>query len=114
MNGTTKSALASHIAESIAGALTIRAFGEEDRFFSKNLDLIDANANADFSRFSANEWLIERLEFLCAIVLSASALAISLIHFDASSSGCFHHQFLVPEIDFMYNHLYYILSNILL
>lgn len=101
MNGTTKSALASHLAESIAGALTIRAFGEEDQFFSKNLDLIDANASADFSRFSANEWLIERLEFLCAIVLSASALAISLIHFDASSSGCFHHQFLVPEIDFM-------------
>ncbi|XP_021818604.1 ABC transporter C family member 10-like [Prunus avium] len=87
MNGTTKSALASHLAESIAGALTIRAFGEEDQFFSKNLDLIDANASADFSRFSANEWLIERLEFLCAIVLSASALAISLIHFDASSSG---------------------------
>ncbi|ONI07312.1 hypothetical protein PRUPE_5G112700 [Prunus persica] len=87
MNGTTKSALASYLAESIAGALTIRAFGEQDRFFSKYLDFIDANASADFNRFSASEWLIERLEWLCAIVLSASALAITLIQFDASSSG---------------------------
>ncbi|CAN6713152.1 unnamed protein product [Malus baccata var. baccata] len=87
MNGTTKSALASHLAESIAGALTIRAFGEEDRFFSKNLEFIDLNASANFNSFSANEWLIQRLEILCAIVLSASAFAITLIQFDASSSG---------------------------
>ncbi|XP_008239091.1 PREDICTED: ABC transporter C family member 10-like [Prunus mume] len=87
MNGTTMSTLASHLSESIAGAMTIRAFGEEDQFFSKYLDSIDINASADFNRFSASEWLIERLEWLCAIVLSASALAITLIQFDASSSG---------------------------
>ncbi|KAK9927056.1 hypothetical protein M0R45_024259 [Rubus argutus] len=87
MNGTTKSALASHLSESIAGALTIRAFGEEERFFSKNMEFIDANSSADFNSFSTNEWLIERLELLSAIVLSASALAITLIQFDASSSG---------------------------
>ncbi|PQQ13144.1 ABC transporter C family member 10-like [Prunus yedoensis var. nudiflora] len=86
MNGTTMSAIASRLSESIAGALTIRAFGEEDRFFSKYLDSIDTNASVDFNRFSASEWLIERLEWLCAIVLSASALAITLIQFDASSS----------------------------
>nr|XP_011463945.1 PREDICTED: ABC transporter C family member 10-like isoform X2 [Fragaria vesca subsp. vesca] len=87
MNGTTKSALASHISESIAGAVTIRAFGEEERFFSKNLELIDANSSADFNSFSTNEWLIGRLELLCAIVLSASTLAITLTQFGASSSG---------------------------
>ena len=87
MNGTTKSELASHMSESIAGAMTIRAFGEEERFFSKNLELIDANSSADFNSFSTNEWLIERLEFLSAIVLSASTLAITLTQFDASSSG---------------------------
>ncbi|TQE08459.1 hypothetical protein C1H46_005934 [Malus baccata] len=86
MNGTIKSALASHLAESIAEALTIRAFGEEDPFFSKNLEFIDANASADFNRFSANEWLIERLELLCVIIPSASPLAITLIQFDASST----------------------------
>ena len=87
MNGTTKSSLASSLAESIAGAMTIRAFGEEDRFFSKYLGLIDENASPHFHSFSANEWLIQRLETMCAIVLSSSALAITLLPFKASESG---------------------------
>ncbi|XP_004300848.1 PREDICTED: ABC transporter C family member 10-like isoform X1 [Fragaria vesca subsp. vesca] len=85
MNGTTKSAIASQLSESIAGAMTIRAFGQEKRLYSINLDFVDANSSADFNSFSTNEWLTERLEFLCAIVLSASAIAITWI--DASSSG---------------------------
>ncbi|PON43846.1 ATP-binding cassette containing protein [Parasponia andersonii] len=87
INGTTKSALASNLSESIAGAMTIRAFEEEDRFFSKYLELIDANASPYFNNFSANEWLIQRLETICAIVLSSSALAITLLPFKASDSG---------------------------
>ncbi|RVX04077.1 ABC transporter C family member 10 [Vitis vinifera] len=53
INGTTKSFVASHLAESIA----------------------------------ANEWLIQRLEILCAIVLSSSALALTSLHTSASKSG---------------------------
>jgi len=87
IDGTTKSLVAGHLAESIAGAVTIRAFGEEDRFFSKSLDLIDTNGSSFFHNFSANEWLIQRLEILCAIVLSSSALAITLLPFQASDSG---------------------------
>ncbi|KAL7183143.1 hypothetical protein ACSBR1_041762 [Camellia fascicularis] len=85
--GTTKSSLASHLGESIAGVVTVRAFGEEDRFFSENLRLIDANASAFFHNFSANEWLIQRLEILCSIVLSCSALALTLFPLEASKSG---------------------------
>lgn len=92
LNGTTKSFLASYIAESIAGAMTIRAFGEEDRFFSRSLQLIDGNARPEFHTFSAKEWLVQRLEILCAIVLSSVALAITLLHFGSSSSG------LTPEL----------------
>ncbi|KAK8521587.1 hypothetical protein V6N12_031481 [Hibiscus sabdariffa] len=87
INGTRKSSVASHLAESIAGAMTIRAFGGEDRFFSKNMNLIDANASPDFYNFSANEWLIQRLEILCAIVLSSSALSMTLIPLGSSASG---------------------------
>ncbi|GLT78147.1 hypothetical protein SLA2020_496930 [Shorea laevis] len=86
-NGTTKSVEASYLAESIAGAMTIRAFGEQERFFKKNLDIIDANASPYFHSFSADEWLIQRLEMLCAVVLTSSALALTLIPFGASSSG---------------------------
>ncbi|KAM4087722.1 hypothetical protein ACB094_07G016900 [Castanea mollissima] len=86
-NGTTKSLIASHLAESISGAMTIRAFGEEDQFFVKNLNLIDRNASPCFHNFSANEWLIQRVEILCAIVLSFSALSMTLLHLGASASG---------------------------
>ncbi|KAE8077824.1 hypothetical protein FH972_016350 [Carpinus fangiana] len=44
INGTTKSLVANHLAESVAGAMTIRAFEEEERFFAKNLVLVDTNA----------------------------------------------------------------------
>ncbi|KAL3738257.1 hypothetical protein ACJRO7_019738 [Eucalyptus globulus] len=87
LDGTTKSTLASHIAESIAGAMTIRAFGQEDRFFSRSLRLIDANASPYFHSFSANEWLVQRLEVLCAIVLTSSALSITFLDLGSSSSG---------------------------
>ncbi|KHG07928.1 ABC transporter C family member 10 [Gossypium arboreum] len=87
ITGTTKSSVASHLAESIAGAMTIRAFGGEDRLFLKNMNLIDANASPDFYTFVANEWLIQRLEILCAIVLSSTALSMTLIYLGPSASG---------------------------
>ncbi|PSS09355.1 ABC transporter C family member 10 like [Actinidia chinensis var. chinensis] len=87
IDGTTKSSVANHLAESIAGVVTIRAFGEEDRFFTENLQLIDANASPFFHNFSSSEWLIQRLEVLCAIVLSCSALAMTLYPLGASKSG---------------------------
>ncbi|XP_010671548.2 ABC transporter C family member 10 [Beta vulgaris subsp. vulgaris] len=87
INGTTKSVVANHLAESIAGAMTIRAFEEEDWFFSKNLDIIDANASPFFHNFAANEWLIQRLEILCAIILAAAALCMVLLPTGTFSSG---------------------------
>ncbi|XP_062074492.1 ABC transporter C family member 10-like [Humulus lupulus] len=87
ISGTTKSILASSLAESISGAMTIRAFEEEGRLFSKYLDHIDANASSNFHNFSASQWLIQRLETLCAIVLLSFALTITLLPFKASDSG---------------------------
>ncbi|GFZ01477.1 multidrug resistance-associated protein 14 [Actinidia rufa] len=87
IDGTTKSSVANHLAESIAGVVTIRAFEEEDRFFTENLQLIDANASPFFHNFSLSEWLIQCLEVLCAIVLSCSAFAMTLYPLGASKSG---------------------------
>lgn len=79
LNGVTKSLVANHLTESVAGAMTIRAFAEEDRFFAKNLDLIDTNASPFFYNFTANEWLIQRLEMLCATVLATVSLCVVLL-----------------------------------
>lgn len=87
INGTTKSLVANHLAESVAGAMVIRAFEEEDRFFAKNLDLIDTNASPFFHNVAANEWLIQRLETLSATVLAAAALCMVLLPPGSFSSG---------------------------
>ncbi|KAI3501347.1 hypothetical protein L1887_29213 [Cichorium endivia] len=87
LDGTSKSLVASHLAQSIAGVVTIRAFNEEDRFFQEHMSLIDHNASPFFHSFSTNEWLIQRLEMLCALVVSTSALAITLLPFQPSDSG---------------------------
>ncbi|KAM7463733.1 hypothetical protein LguiA_031854 [Lonicera macranthoides] len=87
INGTTKSLVANHLAESVQGAMTVRAFEEEDRFFAKNLHLTDINASPYFHSFAANEWLIQRLEVLSAAVLSSSALSMVLLPPGTFSSG---------------------------
>nr|QTX16889.1 ABCC10 [Echinochloa colona] len=87
INGTTKSALANHLGESILGAVTIRAFEEEDRFFAKNLELVDKNAGPFFYNFAATEWLIQRLETMSALVLSFSAFVMALLPTGTFSPG---------------------------
>ncbi|VFQ67560.1 unnamed protein product [Cuscuta campestris] len=87
INGTTKSFVANHLAESLAGSMTIRAFEQEDRFFVKNLELVDVNASPFFHNFAANEWLILRLETISATVLASSALCMVLLPLGTFSSG---------------------------
>ncbi|KAM3207796.1 hypothetical protein ACQJBY_062832 [Aegilops geniculata] len=87
INGTTKSALANHLGESISGAITIRAFEEEDRFFAKILDLVDKNASPCFYNFAATEWLIQRLEIMSATVLSFSIFIMVLLPEGTFSPG---------------------------
>ena len=97
INGTTKSFVANHLSESLAGAMTIRAFEKEDRFFTKNLELIDINASPFFHSFAANEWLIQRLETLSAVVLASTALCIVLLPPGTCSSG----EFYLEELFFL-------------
>ncbi|TMW84383.1 hypothetical protein EJD97_025314 [Solanum chilense] len=85
LNGTTKSLVANHLAESISGIMTIRAFGQEGRFFLKNLEFIDKNARPIFHTFSATEWLILRLEIICTIIMSSWMLGMTSLH--SGSSG---------------------------
>jgi ABC-type multidrug transport system fused ATPase/permease subunit len=87
INGTTKSFVANHLAESVSGAITIRAFNEEERFLAKNFHLIDTNASPFFHSFAANEWLIQRLEIICAAVLASAALCMVLLPTGTFSSG---------------------------
>ncbi|XP_076896904.1 ABC transporter C family member 10-like [Bidens hawaiensis] len=87
INGTTKSLVANHLAESVAGSMIIRAFQQEDRFSAKNLEVVDINASPYLHSFAANNWLIQRLETISATVLSASGLCMVLLPPGTFSSG---------------------------
>jgi len=87
MSGTTKSFVANHLAESIAGAVTIRAFEEEDRFFAKNLNIIDVNTTPFFHSYAANEWLMLRLETISAVVFASAALCMVVLPPGTFTSG---------------------------
>lgn len=87
INGTTKSHIANHLSESISGAMTIRAFEQENRFFAKCVDFIDRNASPFLHIFIVNEWLILRMESMSAAVLSSMALVMVLLPSGSFSSG---------------------------
>ncbi|OQR85424.1 ATP-binding Cassette (ABC) Superfamily [Achlya hypogyna] len=60
--------------ETLEGIATIRAFGAEAQFATRNEELLDLNQRAYFLNFSANCWLALRLEFAGTVVATAAAL----------------------------------------
>lgn len=56
--------------ETIAGAATIRGFGQEKRFLKRNLYLLDCFARPFFCSLAAIEWLCLRMELLSTFVFA--------------------------------------------
>ena len=67
--------------ESIAGAATIRGFGQEKRFIKRNLYLLDCFARPFFCSIVAIEWLCLRMELLSTLVFAfCMVLLVSFPH----------------------------------
>ncbi|EOA29723.1 hypothetical protein CARUB_v10012810mg [Capsella rubella] len=76
--------------ESIAGAATIRGFGQEKRFMKRNLYLLDCFARPFFCSIAAIEWLCLRMELLSTFVFAfCMLLLVSFPHgtIDPSMAG---------------------------
>ncbi|RLM73429.1 putative ABC transporter C family member 15 [Panicum miliaceum] len=68
-----------HFAESLAGASSIRAYGQKDRFRKANLGLVDNHSRPWFHNISSMEWLSFRLNMLSNFVFAFSlTLLVSL------------------------------------
>lgn len=65
-----------HFAESLAGAATIRAFNQEERFFNTNLRLVDGFSKTWFHNNSVMEWLSFRLNVLSHFVFAFSLVLL--------------------------------------
>lgn len=68
MVGVQKAPILHQFSETIAGAATIRCFNQENRFFKKNLDLVDDYSRVAFHNSAAMEWLCVRINFLFNLV----------------------------------------------
>jgi len=86
--------------ESIAGAATIRGFGQEKRFMKRNLYLLDCFSRPFFCSLAAIEWLCLRMELLSTFVFAfCMTLLVSFPHgtIDPSNVSCNywgHHMFI--------------------
>ncbi|MCL7048634.1 hypothetical protein MKW94_014464, partial [Papaver nudicaule] len=68
MVGVWKSPILHHFSESIAGAVPIRCFNQEDRFLATNINLIDNYCRLAFHNCATMEWLCVRINFLFNLV----------------------------------------------
>ncbi|KAI0500665.1 hypothetical protein KFK09_018881 [Dendrobium nobile] len=76
LSGIQRAPILHHFAESLAGAATIRAFGQEDRFTNANLILIDNHSRPWFHNVSSMEWLSFRLNMLSNFVFAFSLILL--------------------------------------
>ncbi|XWS74705.1 hypothetical protein CRYUN_Cryun01aG0020700 [Craigia yunnanensis] len=74
--GIQRAPILHHFAESLAGAETIRAFDQENRFIDANLGLIDNHSRPWFHNVSAMEWLSFRLNLLSNFVFAFSLVVL--------------------------------------
>ncbi|KAL3356244.1 hypothetical protein AABB24_017098 [Solanum stoloniferum] len=76
LSGVQRAPILHHFAESLAGAATIRAFNQKDRFSHANLCLIDGHSRPWFHNVSAMEWLSFRLNQLANFVFAFSLVLL--------------------------------------
>lgn len=76
VQGVEKSPIINHYGESIAGAATIRGFGQYHRFIDTNIQLFDKYARPAFLQFALIEWLCFRMELLCTLVFAFSMILV--------------------------------------
>ncbi|OMO90148.1 hypothetical protein COLO4_19316 [Corchorus olitorius] len=74
--GIQRAPILHHFAESLAGAATIRAFDQENRFIDTNLGLIDNHSRPWFHNVAAMEWLSFRLNLLSNFVFAFSLVVL--------------------------------------
>ena len=88
LDSTTRSPIYAQFSETLIGAHVIRAFQAESQFIQQNFNKIDTNHRAFFYLWVSNRWLQVRTDFLGAIVVLCSGLAVLLnTNIDAGLAG---------------------------
>ncbi|XP_068732556.1 multidrug resistance-associated protein 1-like [Montipora capricornis] len=86
IESVSRSPIFNNFFETINGASTIRAFGQQQRLIKDNYHRVDENHVAYFPGTSANRWLAVRLEFVGNLAILFAAL-FAVISRDSIDSG---------------------------
>ncbi|KAF9196462.1 hypothetical protein BGZ50_000082 [Haplosporangium sp. Z 11] len=76
LNSNSRSPILNHFNETLTGLATIRAYGFEHRFFSKNLVNLDDNNRTFFLLWSTNRWLHWRVDVIGASVAFITGILV--------------------------------------
>jgi ATP-binding cassette subfamily C (CFTR/MRP) protein 3 len=89
LESVARSPIFGGVSEALAGATTIRAYGQTGRFELAHADNVDINLRSFFALQSTNRWLTVRTEGLAAVLvlLSASAACASSGTVDPGLAG---------------------------
>ena len=68
LEAVQRSPLYQHFDETLAGAITIRAYGAESRFMRESLESLDAHTRPWLYLWATNNWLTFRVEFVSACI----------------------------------------------
>ncbi|KAF8258908.1 ABC transporter [Lactarius quietus] len=74
LDAILRSSLYSHFSETLSGISTIRAYGEEDRFYNESRDRVNIENRAYWLTVTNQRWLGIRIDFLGMILTMAVAL----------------------------------------
>ncbi|XP_015764590.1 PREDICTED: multidrug resistance-associated protein 1-like [Acropora digitifera] len=86
IESVSRSPIFNNFFETINGASTIRAFGQQDRLIQDNYHRVDENHVAYFPGVTANRWLALRLEFVGNLAILFAAI-FAVIRRDSIDSG---------------------------
>jgi ATP-binding cassette, subfamily C (CFTR/MRP), member 1 len=88
LDSTSRSPVYSNFQETLSGIISIRAFGQQERFIKINEEKVDYNQRAYYPSISSNRWLAVRLEFIGALIVFGSAVfgLLSLYYFKTQPS----------------------------
>ncbi|KAG0278107.1 hypothetical protein BGZ95_004702 [Linnemannia exigua] len=76
LNSNSKSPILNHFNESLSGLATIRAYGFQKRFLSKNMINLDDNNRTFFLLWSTNRWLHWRVDVVGASVAFITGILV--------------------------------------
>lgn len=76
LNSNSRSPILNHFNETLVGIATIRAYGFQDRFVSRNLVNVDDNNRTFFLLWTANRWLHWRVDIAGALVSFSTGMLI--------------------------------------